>query len=89
VLLVLQALDTAGKDGTIRHVMSGVNPQGVAVHSFKVPSRRSSTTTSSGATRSACRRGARSRSSTARTTRRCWSFGSTPSTWTGKSCHVR
>jgi PPK2 family polyphosphate:nucleotide phosphotransferase len=38
VLLVLQAMDTAGKDGTIRHVMSGVNPQGVAVHSFKVPS---------------------------------------------------
>jgi PPK2 family polyphosphate:nucleotide phosphotransferase len=35
---VLQALDAAGKDGTIRHVMSGVNPQGVAVHSFKVPS---------------------------------------------------
>src|SRR5271167_5122872 len=38
VLVVLQALDTAGKDGTIRHVMSGVNPQGVKVHSFKVPS---------------------------------------------------
>jgi PPK2 family polyphosphate:nucleotide phosphotransferase len=38
VLVVLQALDTAGKDGTIRHVMSGVNPQGVAVHSFKRPS---------------------------------------------------
>jgi PPK2 family polyphosphate:nucleotide phosphotransferase len=38
VLVVLQALDTAGKDGTIRHVMSGVNPQGVTVHSFKVPS---------------------------------------------------
>jgi PPK2 family polyphosphate:nucleotide phosphotransferase len=38
VLIVLQALDAAGKDGTIRHVMSGVNPQGVAVHSFKVPS---------------------------------------------------
>ncbi len=38
VLMVLQALDTAGKDGTIRHVMSGVNPQGVAVHSFKRPS---------------------------------------------------
>jgi PPK2 family polyphosphate:nucleotide phosphotransferase len=38
VLVVLQALDTAGKDGTIRHVMSGVNPQGVRVHSFKVPS---------------------------------------------------
>jgi PPK2 family polyphosphate:nucleotide phosphotransferase len=38
VLVVLQALDTAGKDGLIRHVMSGVNPQGVGVHSFKVPS---------------------------------------------------
>ncbi|HUH81486.1 MAG TPA: polyphosphate kinase 2 family protein [Solirubrobacteraceae bacterium] len=38
VLVVLQALDTAGKDGVIRHVMSGVNPQGVSVHSFKVPS---------------------------------------------------
>jgi PPK2 family polyphosphate:nucleotide phosphotransferase len=38
VLVVLQALDAAGKDGTIRHVMTGVNPQGVSVHSFKVPS---------------------------------------------------
>jgi PPK2 family polyphosphate:nucleotide phosphotransferase len=38
VVVVLQALDAAGKDGTIRHVMSGVNPQGVVVHSFKVPS---------------------------------------------------
>jgi PPK2 family polyphosphate:nucleotide phosphotransferase len=38
VLVVLQALDAAGKDGTIRHVMSGVNPQGVTVQSFKVPS---------------------------------------------------
>jgi PPK2 family polyphosphate:nucleotide phosphotransferase len=38
VLVALQAMDTAGKDGTIKHVMSGVNPQGVSVHSFKVPS---------------------------------------------------
>jgi PPK2 family polyphosphate:nucleotide phosphotransferase len=38
VLVVIQALDAAGKDGTIRHVMSGVNPAGVVVHSFKVPS---------------------------------------------------
>ena len=38
VVLVIQGLDSAGKDGTIRHVMSGVNPQGVAVRSFKVPS---------------------------------------------------
>lgn len=38
LLVVIQALDAGGKDGTIRHVMSGVNPQGVEVHSFKVPS---------------------------------------------------
>jgi PPK2 family polyphosphate:nucleotide phosphotransferase len=38
VLVVLQAMDAAGKDGTIKHVMSGVNPQGVEVRSFKVPS---------------------------------------------------
>ena len=37
LLIVLQATDTGGKDGTIRHVMSGVNPQGCVVTSFKVP----------------------------------------------------
>ena len=38
VLLILQAMDAAGKDGTIKHVMSGVNPQGCQVFSFKQPS---------------------------------------------------
>jgi PPK2 family polyphosphate:nucleotide phosphotransferase len=38
VLLILQATDAAGKDGAIRHVMSGVNPQGCRVYSFKQPS---------------------------------------------------
>lgn len=38
VLIVLQGMDAAGKDSTIKHVMSGVNPQGVRVVSFKVPS---------------------------------------------------
>jgi PPK2 family polyphosphate:nucleotide phosphotransferase len=38
VLLVFQAMDAAGKDGTIKHVMSGVNPQGCSVSSFKQPS---------------------------------------------------
>jgi PPK2 family polyphosphate:nucleotide phosphotransferase len=38
VLLVFQAMDAAGKDGTIKHVMSGVNPQGCQVFSFKAPS---------------------------------------------------
>ena len=38
ILLILQGLDSAGKDSTIRHVMSGVNPQGVQVTSFGIPS---------------------------------------------------
>jgi len=39
VLAVFQAMDAAGKDGAIKHVMSGVNPQGCQVHAFKAPSR--------------------------------------------------
>jgi PPK2 family polyphosphate:nucleotide phosphotransferase len=38
VLLILQAMDAAGKDSTIKHVMSGLNPQGCQVHAFKPPS---------------------------------------------------
>jgi len=38
ILLILQAMDAAGKDSTIKHVMSGVNPQGCRVNSFKAPS---------------------------------------------------
>ena len=38
LLIVMQAMDAAGKDGAIKHVMSGVNPQGCDVHSFKAPS---------------------------------------------------
>lgn len=40
LLLIFQALDAAGKDGAIKHVMSGVNPQGCQVYSFKQPSAR-------------------------------------------------
>src|SRR5574342_139097 len=38
LLLIFQAMDAAGKDGTIKHVMTGVNPQGVQVFAFKAPS---------------------------------------------------
>jgi PPK2 family polyphosphate:nucleotide phosphotransferase len=38
LLIIIQALDAAGKDGTIKHVMSGINPQGTQVYSFKQPS---------------------------------------------------
>src|SRR5262245_60374822 len=39
LLIVLQGMDSSGKDGTIKHVMSGVNPQGCKVVSFKTPSK--------------------------------------------------
>src|SRR3989441_8640102 len=38
LLVIFQAMDAAGKDGVIKHVMSGINPQGCEVHSFKHPS---------------------------------------------------
>lgn len=38
LLIILQGMDSSGKDGTIKHIMNGVNPQGVSVHSFKHPS---------------------------------------------------
>ena len=71
LLIVIQAMDAAGKDGTISHVMTGVNPQGVRVTSFKQPSHIELDTTGCGVARRRCRRTARSGSSTARTTRRC------------------
>lgn len=40
LIIVLQAMDAAGKDSTIKHVMTGINPQGVQVYSFKQPSAR-------------------------------------------------
>jgi len=49
LLVVLQALDAAGKDGTIRHVFSGMNPQGTFVFGFKQPSKEEPRTTSYGA----------------------------------------
>jgi PPK2 family polyphosphate:nucleotide phosphotransferase len=39
LLIILQGMDSSGKDGVIKHVMSGLNPQGVQVHSFKEPSK--------------------------------------------------
>ena len=53
LLLIFQAMDAAGKDGAIKHVMSGVNPQGCQVYSFKAPSERSCSTTFCGARRDA------------------------------------
>ena len=69
LLVVLQAMDTGGKDGTIKHVFEGINPQGCRVFWFKAP--RRPTTTSSGTTTRASPRRARSAFFTARTTRTC------------------
>ena len=71
VLLIFQAMDAAGKDGTIKHVMSGVNPEGVQVYSFKAPSRPNCNMISCGAPRGICRSAATSAFSTALITKRC------------------
>lgn len=71
VLIVLQGRDTAGKDGTIKHVVGSLNPRGVSVTSFGVPTPRSWSTTSSGASTARPLARASSPSSTARTTRTC------------------
>ena len=55
VLIILQAMDAAGKDSTIKHVMSGVNPQGCQVYSFKHPSAEELDHTYFGATPKPCR----------------------------------
>src|SRR6266436_3076728 len=55
LLLIFQAMDAAGKDGAIRHVMSGVNPQGCQVYSFKHPSRWNCSTIFSGGPPVTCR----------------------------------
>src|SRR5271157_5213543 len=72
ILVVLQALDAGGKDGTVNHVFSALNPQGARVAGFKQPTAPNLPTTSSGASIRMPRGMARSRSSTVRITRTCW-----------------
>ena len=71
VLLIFQAMDAAGKDGAIKHVMSGVNPQGCQVFSYKHPVLPNWHTIFSGAPRAICRNAGGSASSTGPITRRC------------------
>ena len=77
LLIVLQGMDTSGKDGTIRSVMSGVNPQGCKVVSFKAPSSEELGHDTCGACIKKYRPMARSASSTARIMRMCSSPAST------------
>ena len=77
LLVVLQALDAAGKDGVVRHLFSGVNPQGTSVFGFKQPSAEEAAHDFSGAPTSGHRARARLPSSTAHITRTSSSCGST------------
>ena len=82
LLLIFQAMDAAGKDGAIKHVMSGVNPQGCQVYSFKAPSPEELDHDYLWRTHEdACRSAGASASSTGRTTRKCWWCACTPRCW--------
>src|SRR5437899_7257533 len=72
VLIVLQGLDTAGKDGTVKHVMSGVNPSGCEVVPFKVPTEEEAAHDFLWRAHRAAPRRGHTPSSTARTTKTCW-----------------
>ena len=79
VIIIFQAMDAAGKDSTIKHVMSGVNPQGCQVFSFKAALRRGARPQLPLALQpGACPSAAGSASSTAPTTRKSWWSGSIP-----------
>ncbi len=79
LLLVLQGMDTAGKDGAIRHVMQGFNPQSCRVASFKQPGVEELAHDFLWRVSSAVPRKVSSASSTARTTKTCWWSASTTS----------
>ena len=84
LLLIFQAMDAAGKDGTIKHVMSGVNPQGCQVYSFKARPRRNSITISCGGRAAACPSAGVSGFSTAPTTKKHSWCACIRSRWTGQ-----
>ncbi len=90
LLIIFQAMDAAGKDGTIRHVMSGVNPQGCQVYCFQGPSAEELDHDLSLAHVSRrCPSAGASASSTARTTKRCSSSASTRRSSRASSCPPR
>ena len=86
MLLIFQAMDAAGKDGTIKHVMSGVNPQGCDVSSFKAPSAEELDHDYLWRVPGGCRSGDGSGSSIARTTRKSWWCGFIPRSCMPSDC---
>ena len=89
MLVVLQGMDAAGKDSVIKHVMSGINPQGCEVHGFKAPSERGTAARFFLArTTRACRRAAASAFSIVPITKKCWWCGCIPSLLTRRTAAV-
>ena len=88
MLCVFQAMDAAGKDGTIKHVMSGVNPQGVQVTSFKAPGPEALAHDFLQRCVLALPERGRSAYSTAATTRRCWSCACIRKSWRRSTCRA-
>ena len=86
VLLIFQAMDAAGKDGAIKHVMSGVNPQGCEVYSFKSPSAEDLDHDYLWRCMKVCRIGATSEFLIAVIMKKCSSSGCIPNSWQKKSC---
>ena len=86
LLCCFQAMDAAGKDGTIKHVMSGVNPQGVQVTSFKAPGPEDLDHDFLWRISRALPDAAGSAFSTAAITRKCWSSACTRRCWNRSNC---
>ena len=85
---IFQAMDAAGKDGAIKHVMSGVNPQGVQVYSFKAPSAEELDHDFLWRIAKRCPSAGASASSIARTTRKCWWCACTRNSRRGRKCRA-
>jgi polyphosphate kinase 2 (PPK2 family) len=88
LLLVFQAIDAAGKDSAIKHVMSGINPQGCQVYSFKAPTSEDLDHDFLWRVPRRCPSAAASASSTARTTRKSLSFACIPSCSNDRKCRA-
>lgn len=87
ILIIFQAMDAAGKDGTIKHVMSGINPQGCQVFSFNLLP-RNWTTIISGVSIVACPKEGESEFSTVLTMKTCLSPKYIPKLYCPTNCRV-
>ncbi len=88
LLVIFQALDAAGKDGAVKHVLSGINPEGCEVFSLSSRAPKSWNTIFSGARPAVCRSAAASAFLIAPITRKCWSCASIRKFSTMRGCRM-